>query len=230
MPPPIIAGLYPYARDGVVQPPTVTLSEVPLSLMTNPSYRDDLLVLAGDDASAAQLEGFGLHVYRVFNDAPDAVRTDAAHKMKHWMCRWALEAFGEFLWVDWDTVLLRQPDESFWAWCRQYGTPKFIHIPDYWATVNCGVYYAGRSWAEAMDRSFAASVSEPNDELLWASVLPTDVHDHPEFWWGRRAVHVQTPEDFRLISPDTYFAHVKRLEWASDLRKELERRGHRFVC
>lgn len=177
----MIAGLYPYARGGVVHSPKVTLSEIPMSLDANPFYRENLVVLAGDDESAAQLRGFGLRVYRVFEDAPSAIRLDAAHKMKHWMCRWALGEFGEFLWVDWDTVLFRPPDDDFWAWCRAYGTPKFVHIPGYWATVNCGVYYAGSKWAEAMDRSFDDAVTEPNDELLWASVLPNDIADRPEY-------------------------------------------------
>jgi hypothetical protein len=218
MPPPMIAGLYPYARGGAVHPPNFTLSEIPVSLAINSSYRDDLTVLAGDATSAAQLEEFGLYVHRVFDDAPSAVRVDAAHKMKHWMCRWALEEFGEFLWVDWDTVLLRRPDDNFWAWCRAHDTPKFVHIPGYWATVNCGVYYAGRAWAEAMDRSFDAVVSEPNDELLWASVLPDDVIDRPEYWWRGRVAQVWTRDDFARIGADTYFAHVKHLEWAEELR------------
>ena len=214
----MITGLYQYARGGVVNPPKITLSEIPVSLATNESYRNDLLILAGDDASAAQLKDFGLHVYRVFSDAPAFIQHDAAHKMKHWMCRWALEEFGEFLWVDWDTVLLRRPDENFWNWCRQHRTPKFIYIPDYWATINCGVYYAGKEWSDAMERSFHASVSEPNDELLWLSELPENVLDRAEFWWGKRVVQVWNREDFCLAGPDTYFAHIRHLEWANDLR------------
>ena len=215
---PMIAGLYPYARGGAVSPPTHTLREIGLSLAVNPSYRDHLVVLAGDSASASQLEAFGLVVRRVFDDAPPEIRRDAAHKMKHWMCRWALAEYGEFLWVDWDTVMLRHPDEAFWAWCRAHGTPKFIRIPGYWATVNCGLYFADARWADAMDRSFAAEVREPNDELLWTSVLPSDVTERPEFWWGPRAVNLWTREDFALVGPETYFAHVKHLEWADALR------------
>jgi hypothetical protein len=86
----MIAGLYPYTRGGVTRPPTVTLKEIPDSLRINPSYRDDLLVLAGDRASAEQLESFGLRVHRVFDDAPAAIQRDTAHKMKHWMCLWAM--------------------------------------------------------------------------------------------------------------------------------------------
>ena len=218
MPPPMIAGLYPYVRGGVVHPPRGTLDEIPVSLELNPFYRENLLVLAGDRESASRLEGFGLRVHRVFDDAPDAVRFDAAHKMKHWMCRWALGEFGEFLWVDWDTVLLRPLDDGFWDWCRAHETPKFIYIPEYWATVNCGVYYAGAAWAEAMTRSLDAVVSEPNDELLWASVLPQDVRDRPEYWWGGRASNIWTRDDFATVGTGTYFAHVRHFDWADDLR------------
>ncbi len=47
MPPPLIAGLYPYTRNGHRQTPRFTLKEVPASLAANPSYRNDVLVLAG---------------------------------------------------------------------------------------------------------------------------------------------------------------------------------------
>jgi len=74
----------------VTHPPSVTLAEIPISLEVNPNYRDDLLVFAGDEASARQLRGFGLRVHRVFEDAPSEIHRDTAHKMKHWMCSWAL--------------------------------------------------------------------------------------------------------------------------------------------
>jgi len=215
---PMIAGLYPYTRGGVTHPPKVTLQEIPASLHVNPSYREDLLVLAGDRTSAEHLASFGLRVHRVFDDAPAAIHRDAAHKMKHWMCLWALREFGEFLWVDWDTVLLRPPDHFFWEDCRRGGTPKFVRIPGYWATVNCGVYYASHRWLGEMERSFDAEVSEPNDELLWASVLPSDVEDRDEFWWGDRAVQIWTEADFGSVTARTYFAHVKHLDWAERLR------------
>lgn len=202
---PMIAGLYPYVRNGVKSPPVVTLKEIPKSLEINPSYGRDLIVLAGDRESAALLEGFGLKVRRVFNDAPAEIHRDCAQMMKHWMCRWALEEFGEFPWIDWDTVLLREPDEEFWSWCRSGGTPKFIHIPNYWATVNCGVYCASAVWHDKMTSSFNAVVSEPNDELLWASVLPKDVSEKPEFWWDERVVNIWTREDFAAVSSNTYF-------------------------
>lgn len=215
---PMIAGLYPYARGGEVRPPVVTLREIPACLTVNPAYRDRLVVLAGDRPSADHLRSFGLRVHRVFDDAPARIHRDAAHKMKHWMCRWALEELGEFLWVDWDTVCIRMPDEALERSIRASGTPRFIRIPRYWATVNCGVYYAPASWAQAMDRSFDAEVSEPNDELLWRSVLPDDVTERPGFWWGDHAVHVELREEIAHVTPDTYFAHVKDLGWADAIR------------
>lgn len=220
---PMIAGLYPYTRAGVTQPPVVTLREIPASLEVNPLYRDRLIVLAGDEPSASHLRSFGLEVRRVFADAPASVRRDAAHNMKHWMCRWALAEFGEFLWVDWDTVCIRPPDEQFAEWTRGARTPRFIRIPNYWATVNCGVYFASADWAAAMDASFEAEVSEPNDELLWASVLPRDVVHRPDFWWGDRVIHVERHEDIQWVTPNAWFAHVKHLEWAAALRDAAKR-------
>lgn len=217
-PVPMISGLYFYVRGGVRRFPRVTLEEIPRSLETNPCYRDRLLVLAGDEESASLLAAQGLRVHRVFDDAPPEIHHDAAHRMKHWMCLWALRAFGEFLWVDWDTVVLREPDEEFWSFCRAAGTPKFIRIPGYWATVNCGVYYAGATWADRMECSFSAPVEVPNDELLWRSILPESVTGRPEFWWGERIVNVWTEAEFDLVSSHTVFAHVRDLSWASSLR------------
>lgn len=221
MPPPMITGLYPYARGGAVHRPEVTLSEIPESLLVNPSYRDNLIILAGDQVSASQLRKHDLQVYRIFDDAPEAIQVNAAHMMKHWMCRWALGEFGEFLWVDWDTVMIKYPDDCFWTRCREHGTPKFVHIQNYWATVNCGIYYADSSWSESMSRSFYANVSEPNDELLWASVLPKDVDVRPEYWWGGHVVNLWNCADFDLITKETYFAHVKDLGWADKIRSLL---------
>lgn len=223
-PVPIIAGLYFHVRGGVRQTPRMTLSEIPLSLEANPWYRDRLLVLAGDEEAAWLLAGLGLRVHRVFADAPPEIHHEAAHRMKHWMCLWALRTFGEFLWVDWDTVALRDPDQEFWSFCRTGGTPKFIRIRDYWATVNCGVYYACAAWAERMERSFGATVSEPNDELLWRSVLPERVTEHPEFWWGERAINVWTEAELERISDRTVFAHVRHLSWAPAARAMARRR------
>jgi hypothetical protein len=217
----MIAGLYRYVRGGRSSPPVKTLEEIPISLAVNPWYRDGLLFLASDMQSAGDLEAFGLRVHRVFDDAPEAGRQDAAHKMKHWMCLWAVREFGEVLWIDWDTVSLRRPDDDFWAWARAHATPKFIHIPGYWAIVNCGVYFTCAAWATAIESGLSAPVSEPNDELLWASVLPGDVLDRPEFWWGPRVVNVWSPDERMRVSEKTYFAHVRDLGYAALLRRQL---------
>jgi len=222
--PPLIAGLYPYTRNGVTRPPRFTLAEIPESLRVNPWYRERLTVLAGDRTSAEHLRGFGLRPTRIFDDAPPEIQRDAAHKMKHWMCRWALREFGEALWVDWDTVTLKDPDDALWARCRSSPTPRFIRIPGYWATVNCGVYYVPSSWAEAMDASFGAAVEEPNDELLWRAVLPRDVIDRAEFWWAGEAAHVEKMADFEQVGPTAYFAHIKKLGWADALRHAVRHR------
>jgi hypothetical protein len=218
MPPPMIAGLYFYCRGGERRFPRFTMAEIPQSLVVNPSYREGLVVYAGDRESADLLESHHVRVHRVLDDAPASVHRDAAHKMKHWMCLQALEEFGEFLWVDWDTVLLREPDDLFWSWCRSSETPKFLRIPSYWATVNCGVYYCPSSWRERLIQSFEASVSEPNDELLWRSVLPPDVVSRPEFWWNGRVEHIWTDADVNLVGPGHYFAHVKDFSWTERLK------------
>jgi len=216
---PLIAGLYCGNYDGVTCVPNDILNEIKASLKINSWYKNRFLFLAGDAASACHMEAFGLRVHRVFDDAPLSIRRDAVHKMKHWMCYWAMRRFGEVLWVDWDTICLRQPDQQFWDWCRAYETPKFVYIPNYWATVNCSVYYVPVSWAEAMERSFSVEVTEPNDELLWAAVLPPDVRERPEYWWGRRAVNIWTPDECKDVDEQTYFAHVRSLSFASLIRK-----------
>ena len=224
---PIISGLYSHTRGGVTRRPVDTLREIPHSLFVNPRHQTHLF-LTGDRDSARDLARLGCSVHRVFDDAPVEIRRDAVHKMKHWMCTWALEEYGEFLWLDWDTVLLRELDDKFWFWCRFRATPKFVYIPNYWATVNCGVYYACAEWLDVLKRSFSNPVAEPNDELLWTSVLPPDVRSRPEFWWGRRVVHVETRNDFSLVTKHAYFAHVKRLDWANDLRRQSRAsRGNR---
>lgn len=158
---PMIAGLCPYARGGVARPPLVTLQEIPVSLAVNPSYRSQLIVLAGD----------------------------------------ATSALGEFLWVDWDTVCVRDPDEELASFVRATATPRFIGIPGHWATVNGGVYDAHASWTDAMDESL------------------------PDFWWGARAVHVESEEQISWVTSAAWFAHVKRLEWAPRIRAAAEGGG-----
>lgn len=215
--PAVIAGLYNASRSGVDRVPEKTLAEIPQSLAVNPEYRRKVTVLAGDREAASQLHEFGLQVYHVFDDVPESIRRDSVHLMKHWMCLWAVKKFGEILWVDWDTVCLRWPDREFWGWCRRHGTPKFVWVPDYWATVNCGVYYVSATWARAMEGSFSAEVDEPNDELLWRSILPKDVRSRKEFWFGDRVVHVWTDHSLTRVSARTCFAHVKDFSFVPGL-------------
>ncbi len=222
---PMIAGLYRYRRAGVTSPIWITPDEIAKSLEVNPLYRELLIPLAGDRESAEVLESYGMKVYRTFDDAPPEVLRDTAHKMKHWMALWALREFGEFLWVDWDTVMIRPPDREFVEFCRSHATPKFIRIPNYWAGVNCGIYYAPRSWESAMVRSFGSEVEEPNDELLWRSVLPADFRERPEFWWGELIVHIQELDELDFIGANTYFAHVRELDWADEIRRVAEAKG-----
>ena len=216
--PPLITGLYPYVRGGVHKPPVVTLAEIPRSLRVNPMYKDRLMVLAGNEESAHSLKGFGLQVTRTFDDAPVFVTKDMAHKMKHWMCLWALREFGEFLWLDWDTVWMRDPPAAFWKNLRASATPRFIYIPHYWAIVNCGIYYVPGSWLGAMEKSLYFDTDDPNDELLWASVLPCDVRQRREFWWGQHALHIETLQDMESVTQKTYFAHVKNFDWFFDFK------------
>lgn len=228
--PTIIAGLYGPVRNGYPLGQAKTLDEIPTSLDLNPRYSKELVILAGDGQSADDLRRFGLRAHRVFDDAPPAICKDSLHLMKHWMILWAVRHFGEVLWVDWDTVCLRWPDEEFWDWCRRFDTPKFVWVPEYWATVNCGVCYVNESWAETMERSFSATVSEPNDELLWRSVLPTDVRGRPEFWFGDRVAHVWTEHSFRRVTPRTSFVHIRDFSLAPRLRTAVgldgDRPGH----
>ncbi|MCZ6692182.1 MAG: hypothetical protein O7H41_21575 [Planctomycetota bacterium] len=64
-----------------------------------------------------------------------------------------------------------------------------------------------------------ASVTEPNDELLWQEVLPPDVESPPEFCWRDHVGNVWTRDEVALLRRDTYFAHVRGLEWADVIRR-----------
>ena len=202
-------GLYPYTRGGVTTTSPRILLEIDASLRINRWEEEGVLFLAGDEWAAGELHARGLPVTHIFTDAPAAIHRDAAHKMKHWMCLWALREFGEFLWVDWDVICLQRPDVPFWDWARSFETPKFIFIPNYWATVNCAVYYACATWADIMEESFVAEVSQPNDELLWSTILPTDVTTRIEFWWDNRVFNIWNKPDYSLMNANAYFCHVR---------------------
>lgn len=217
--PPIITGLYRNTEGAAPVRPERILAEIPLSLQINKWYAREMLFLAGDDESARELESFGLHPYRVFSDAPAHIQQQAVHRMKHWMCYWALQTFGEVLWVDWDTINLRPLDQAFWDWCRAFSTPKFVYIPDYWATVNCSVYYIPASWSQQMLKSFEIVADPPNDELLWTGVLPSNIRNFPEFWWKDRVYNIWIPEELDQITNNTYFLHVRELNYVHLLQR-----------
>ena len=210
--PPMIMGLYPYIRNGENRGlKTGMLEEVAASLTCNPFYPQRMMFLAADQATAAILRRHGLSVARTFEDAPDHVWRDTTHKMKHWMGLWALREFGEYLWVDWDTVMTAEPDSAFWSACRAGGTPKFIRIPGYkHALVNCGVLYVPASWAGAMERSFYTVPQSANDEHLWESVLPGDVLDRAEFWFGSEAQYISGANRVDKVTRSLRFAHLGR--------------------
>ena len=210
--PPMIMGLYPYIRNGENRgfKPGL-MAEMAASLACNPFYARRMLFLAANREMATRLETLGLTVTRTFEDAPAHVWRNTAHKMKHWMGLWALREFGEYLWVDWDTVATGAPDAEFWAACRVAGAPKFIHIPRYkHAVVNCGVLYVPASWAGAMERSFHLPAASPNDEHLWETILPSDVLARPEFWFGPEVQYISGAERVGKVTRRLRFAHLGR--------------------
>lgn len=207
--PKMITGLYWDVKQGISKRPENIIQEVKRSLEVNPRYRDELTVLAGDFKSASILENEGVHIEKVFDDAPDDIKFDTVHKMKHWMVFWALQKYDEVLWIDWDTICLKWPDEKFWSWCREYNTPKFVFINTYWAVVNCSVYYVNKTWKKQFEDSFSLEVSEPNDELMWKNVLPSDVVKREEYWLKDMALNIWAIKDIPNISQNTYFVHIR---------------------
>jgi len=209
---PMIMGLYPYIRRGenLGFKPSM-LKEIKECLECNPGYRERMVFLAADQQMAAILHSFGLRVTRTFEDAPDHVWFNTAHRMKHWMGLWALQEFGEYLWVDWDTVATKMPDANFWRTCRTGGTPKFILILGYQhAVVNCGVLYVPGGWTGLMARSFTLSARSPNDEHLWETVLPGNVLECAEFWFGPEVQYISRPERVDRVTRGLRLAHLGR--------------------
>jgi hypothetical protein len=176
-----------------------------------------LTVLSGDRHCTDALSQVGLKVTKNFEDAPEFVKANSAHLMKHWMCIWALREFGEFIWVDWDTLMVKEPQDDFYEYCREHQTPKFIHIKHYWATVNCGVYYAPYAWLDRMVTGLETNLSEPNDELCWAAVLPRDVVNDSRFWWGNRVINIWKEDDMQAVPATACFLHVRDLRWSNSL-------------
>ena len=210
--PKIIMGLYEYIRYGLFNKARYqkTIEEIKSFLGINRNIdREGIVFLAGDNQSSTVLENFGLTMDRVFEDAPDYIKHNKGHLMKLYMILWAVKKYKEVLWVDWDNIVLKWPDESFWKLCRSHNTPKFIYIANYWATVNCGVCYINSSWANKLKNWESFEIEDPNDELVWRPILPKNVEKRNEFWFGSRAVNIWSPSDVNLIKKDTYFAHIK---------------------
>ena len=64
-----------------------------------------------------------------------------------------------------------------------------------------------------MKKSFYLPTKKPNDELMWTNVLPKDVIDRDEYWWGERVVNVWLENECSWIKPETYFAHIKTFDY-----------------
>ncbi len=220
--PKMVMGLYKYVRDG-------KFHEERYKKVVNEMYNffkynrienlNEFSFLAGDSESAEKLENLGLRVEKAFDEVPQKIKKNKAHLMKHYMVIWAIEKYKEVLWVDWDVLILKWPDKVFWDWCRSYGTPKFIYIPNYWAKVNCGVYYTNTKWSKIMKRILRVWNGEPNDELLWAAILPEDIKDRNEYWFGDMAINIWDKEDIFQINKSIYFAHVRTFDYYHIIKK-----------
>lgn len=205
----LISGLYKNIRGGVQRSSEKILHEVGESLKINPQYRENFVCYADCQENAKFLEQKGCFVHRVFDDAPQEIIFDTKHKMKHWFMYNAVREFGDVLWVDWDTYNRKPIDDVFLNHCFSSSNPKFTWIENYWAVVNCAVYYLNEGSIDIMERSFSAKVSEPNDELLWASVLPEDVRKRKEYWLNNFVVNIWREEEFADVTENTYFLHLK---------------------
>lgn len=223
-------GYYSKFRDGIPKDNSNIQMEIKKSLKINPQYRHIAHFYAGDEIAAEILEQNDLNIHHIITDAPEHVLNNSVHRMKHWICYKALKEFGEFIWIDWDTILLGKLNDAFYDWCRRFDTPKFVYIPDYQWGVNCGVYYANTSWLEPMKESF--KVSHFNDEMLWQSILPPNYQEMKEYWWGSLVVNISdlydplkleknpnhTARQFGKITKETVFVHIKNLDQYKDIR------------
>jgi len=213
-----ISGLYKNICGGIKKSCKKTLEEVHNSLQINPHYRKQLVCYADCTETSDFLKKEGCYVHKVFDDAPADIIFDTKHKMKHWIMYNAVKEFKNVLWIDWDTYNRKPIDEPFINYCLATPNPKFTWIKNYWATVNCAVYYLNESSLELMKKSFSAKVSEPNDELLWTSVLPPDVRKQKEYWLNSFVVNIWDEIDFQDVTPETYFLHLKNFSMLKNYR------------
>lgn len=214
MEPTLITGLF--SKNGNEIPGKV-LHEAHTSLKVNSWYKSRLLFLSGDRSSTLALQQMGVPVYRVFDDAPGFIQQAPVFRMKHWMVFQMLKEHKEILWIDWDTISLKPLDDAFFEYCRQKNTPKFVFIPGYHATVNCSVYYVNQTWLSRMEKSFYLPTKYPNDELMWANILPKDITKRDEYWWGERVVNIWLESECCWVKPKTYFAHIKTFDYIKHL-------------
>ncbi|WP_298393691.1 hypothetical protein [Flavobacterium sp.] len=214
----LVSGLYFYTRNGKSNYPDNIISELKQSLKINPWYREQLICYADSKEMADVLKTNGLYVHKIFDTAPIEILKDTAHKMKHWIMFEAVKEFNDVIWIDWDTYALKPIDEVFIQKCLKTENPKFTLIQNYWATVNCAIYYLNKKYAAIMEQSFDAIVAEPNDELLWKSVLPKNIVALEHFWLNDFVINIWDEEDFKNITNNTYFLHLKNFDMLSKLK------------
>lgn len=205
----LISGLYRNICGGQMGDCTNILHEITDSVQLNSHYKTDIVCYADTKENALFLQKAGCYVHKVFDNAPLDIVHDTKHKMEHWIMYNAVQEFNDVLWIDWDTYNVKKIDECFLNYCFANPYPKFTWINNYWTTVNCAVYYMNDSWTTQMQRSFGAQVEMPNDELLWKSVLPTDVRSRKEYWLNDFVVNIWTKDDFKDVTANTYFLHLK---------------------
>lgn len=217
-----ISGLFRNIRNGITTPSPSIFEEIKNSIHYNPQYKDMLTCYADCQENAEVLSSLGLKVHKVLTNSPIEVIRDSRYKMKHLMVLEALKEFDNIVWVDWDTYNIKPIDEDFTNFCFQNKLPKFTWIPgDYWATVNCAVYYCNCQWIPQIIQSFSSIVSEPNDELMWKSVLPNDIRENPAYWMKDLVVNIWDNIDFKDVSDNTYFLHLKNFEMINDWKRKI---------
>lgn len=214
-----ISGLYRNIRGGKEDSSEIIKQEIRDSLRINPHYKQQLVCFADCNQNAEFLRDEGCYVHRILDDAPQEIVFDTKHKMKHWIMYNAVKEFKNVLWIDWDTYNRKLIDTNFLDFCFSNPLPKFTWIRNYWAIVNCAVYYLNESSLDIMEKSFSAKVSEPNDELLWADVLPQNVKELKDYWLNDLVVNIWDESDFKDVTENTYFLHMKDF---SMLNRELQ--------
>ena len=215
-----VSGLYFYTRNGKSKYPDNIITELEQSLKINPWYKEKLICYADSAKMAEVLVNNGLYVHKVFDNAPIEILIDTAHKMKHWMMLEAVKEFNDVIWVDWDTYAIKPIDEIFIQKCLNTENPKFTFINNYWATVNCAVYYLNKKYIKIMEQSFNSVVDEPNDELLWKSVLPKNINSLKQFWLDDFVINIWDEVDFNNVTENTYFLHLKNFEMLTKLKTD----------